>query len=412
MSFGPFSTVWDDLADTLLMVPDWVIAILVTALAVALAFAAHRVAFSIAERILSLRRPFLHSLVTKLQGPLRLAFMLLALNIAVAVAPIRSPLGDVLAGTLQVAFIALIGWMVLTALNIATELYLRRFKIDVEDNLHARKQVTQVRILKGAVASLITLITIAAALMTFEQVRQYGVSLFASAGIAGIVVGFAARPVLSNLLAGIQLAITQPIRLDDAVIVEGEWGRVEEITATYVVVRIWDWRRLIVPLTYFIEKPFQNWTRETASLIGVVLLRVDFTVPVARLRDKAQEIVRASKHWDGKVFNVQVTDADAGSMELRVIASAANSGVAFDLRCELREALIGWLQSEYPHALPRRREEWHGAPALAPAGPASGYAEKAEQISVDEGEPMRSSARDGSPRNTHPPQRAGAPLSR
>jgi small-conductance mechanosensitive channel len=405
MSFGPFSTVWDDFADALPMVPDWVVAMLLTVLAVALAFAAHRVAFSIAERMLSLRRPFLHSLVVKLQGPLRLAFVLFALNIAVAMAPIRAALGDGLAGFLQVAFIALIGWMVLTALNIATELYLRRFKIDVADNLHARKQVTQVRILKGAVASLISLITIAAALMTFEQVRQYGVSLFASAGIAGIVVGFAARPVLSNLLAGIQLAITQPIRLDDAVIVEGEWGRVEEITATYVVVRIWDWRRLIVPLTYFIEKPFQNWTRETASLIGAVLLRVDFTVPVARVREKAHEIVRASKHWDGGVFNVQVTDSDAGSMELRVIASAANSGAAFDLRCELREILIGWLQSEYPHALPRRREEWHGALERAPAGLASGRATEAEQISVDD-EPRRPAAAGGGKRRNKQPAHA------
>ncbi len=354
---GVFQSAWSELGDVLSAIPDGIMPWLVLPLAMAAALAAHRFGFAFAAGLLRARHPFLHSLFVPLKGPLRLALVLFALNIAVAAAPIRAPLGDALAGVLQVAFIALVGWMALAAVNIATEVYVRRFKIDVADNLHARKQVTQVRVLKGAIATLIVTITVAAALMTFEQVRQYGVSLFASAGIAGIVAGFAARPVLSNLIAGMQLAITQPIRLDDAVIVEGEWGRVEEITSTYVVIRVWDWRRLIVPLTYFIEKPFQNWTRETAALIGVVLLRVDFTVPVASIRARAEEFVRASPHWDGRVFNVQVTDADDRSMELRVIASAAHSGAAFDLRCELREKLIGHIQAEYPLALPRNREE-------------------------------------------------------
>ena len=160
---------------------------------------------------------------------------------------------------------SLIGWIAITATHIVAELYLLRFRLDVDDNLLARKHVTQVRVLRRVVDTLLIIVTIGAALMTFEPVRQYGVSLFASAGVAGLVVGFAARPVLSNLIAGIQLAVTQPIRIEDAVVVENESGRVEEITSTYVVLRLWDMRRMIVPLTYFIEKPFQNWTRESAK---------------------------------------------------------------------------------------------------------------------------------------------------
>ena len=193
--------------------------------------------------------------------------------------------------------------------------------------------------------------------MTFEPVRQYGVSLFASAGVAGIVAGLAARPVLSNLFAGVQLAMTQPIRIDDAVIVENEWGTIEEITATYVVVRLWDLRRMIVPLSYFIEKPFQNWTREGSALIGSALIYVDYRAPVGVIRDKLGEIVKASKNWDGNVVNLQVTDAKEQTMELRCLMSARSAGQTFDLRCEVREKLIDFLQKNHPEALPRQRSE-------------------------------------------------------
>jgi small-conductance mechanosensitive channel len=193
--------------------------------------------------------------------------------------------------------------------------------------------------------------------MTFPAVRQYGVSLFASAGAAGIVVGLAARPLLSNLFAGVQLAITQPIRIDDAVIVENEWGLVEEITSTYVVIRIWDLRRMVVPLSYFIEKPFQNWTRQTGTLIGSVMLYVDYSAPVDAIREELERIVKASSHWDGDVLNLQVTDAKERTMELRAIMSAGSSGEAFNLRCEVREKLIAFLQREHPAALPRERSD-------------------------------------------------------
>jgi small-conductance mechanosensitive channel len=204
--------------------------------------------------------------------------------------------------------------------------------------------------------------------MTFEPVRQYGVSLFASAGVAGLIVGLAARPLLSNLIGGFQIAVTQPIRLDDVVIVEGEWGRVKEITSTYVVLRLWDERDFIVPLTYFMEKPFQNWTRDSAGLIGTVFIYTDYTVPLERLRDKLDEIVKGSALWDRRVAKLQMTEAKESTIELRAIVSARNSGDAWDLRCEVREKLIEYLQREYPTALPRRRNEVVGdAPAVLAA---------------------------------------------
>jgi small-conductance mechanosensitive channel len=252
--------------------------------------------------------------------------------------------------------IGLIGWAAVTAVNTAATIYLLRFRLDVEDNLLARKHVTQVRILARVLDTLLIVVTISAGLMTFEPVRQYGVSLFASAGVAGIVVGLAARPLLSNLIAGLQIAVTQPIRIDDAVIVEGEWGSIEEITSTYVVVRLWDWRRMIVPLAYFIEKPFQNWTRETSALMGSAFLYLDYGAPVGIIRDKLKEIVKQSKNWDGGIVDLQVTDAKENTIELRCLMSAPSAPQAFDLRCEVREKLIDFLNKEHPEALPRRRQ--------------------------------------------------------
>jgi small-conductance mechanosensitive channel len=183
------------------------------------------------------------------------------------------------------------------------------------------------------------------------------VTLFASAGVAGIIAGLASRPVLTNFLAGVQIAVAQPIRIDDAVIVENEWGNVEEITFTYVVVRLWDWRRMVVPLSYFIEKPFQNWTRIGGELIGTVLLYVDPTAPVQAIRERLNEIAAQSKLWNGKVVNLQVTDCSETAIQLRALVSANSASAVWDLRCEVREKLIDFLQREYPSALPRRRYE-------------------------------------------------------
>jgi small-conductance mechanosensitive channel len=213
--------------------------------------------------------------------------------------------------------------------------------------------------MRRVTTTLVGIVTVAAALMTFESVKQYGVSLIASAGAAGIVVGLALRPLLTNLFAGIQLAVTQPIRIGDAVIVENEWGWVEEITGTYVVIKLWDWRRMVVPLSYFLETPFQNWTRHSTDLIGTVLLSVDYTVPVAvaPIRQKLEEIARASRLWDRQVVNLQVVDGNERAVQLRALVSARTSPQAWDLRCEVREKLILFLQEEFPDALPKQRAE-------------------------------------------------------
>ena len=228
----------------------------------------HKVLARLARRILTVRYPNSLAILNRLRGLTRLALLILAMIIAIPVAPIEPDMARLLAKLLLIGIVGLTGWAAMITLNITSDIYLRRFRIDTEDNLLARKHVTQVRVLLRTVDVLVVVVTVAIALMTFEPVRQYGVSLFASAGVAGIVAGLAARPVLTNLLAGVQLAMTQPIRIKDAVIVENEWGTIEEITSTYVVVRLWDWRSMIVPLSYFIEKPFQNWTRESSALIG------------------------------------------------------------------------------------------------------------------------------------------------
>jgi small-conductance mechanosensitive channel len=243
--------------------------------------------------------------------------------------------------------------------------------MDVEDNLLARKHITQVRVLTRALDTVILLITLASALMTFDAVRQYGVSLFASAGVAGVIFGLAAQPLLSNLIAGIQLAVTQPIRLEDAVTVQNEYGWIEEINATYVVIRLWDLRRLIVPLNHFIQQPFYNWTRQAAANIGSVLLYLDYTAPIERIRQKAVELVAQSKQWGGKVVNVQVTNTSAQAIEVRVLLTAASAANTSDLCAEVREKLIGFLQREHPEALPRRRNEVFEAPSRKDAPPPS-----------------------------------------
>jgi small-conductance mechanosensitive channel len=194
-------------------------------------------------------------------------------------------------------------------------------------------------------------------LMTFPQIRQLGASLLASAGVAGIVLGLAARPTISNFIAGLQIALTQAIRLDDVVIVQGEWGRIEEITTTYVVVRIWDQRRLIVPFSQFIDQPFQNWTRTGAEILGTVFIYADYTVPVQAVREKLEGIVKGCPNWDGRVVGLQVTDARERTVELRALVSAADSSKAWDLRCEVREQLIRYLQESYPESLSRTRVE-------------------------------------------------------
>ncbi len=262
--------------------------------------------------------------------------------------------GEVIA---QVLTIIAIGWTGVVIGDAYLKRQLRRLALGEKDNLEARKRATRLDVLRRIWVVIGAVATLAAALTALPFARQLGVSLFASAGIAGIAVGIAARPVLANLIAGLQIAFTQPIRIEDAVVVEGEWGWIEEIGLFYVVIRIWDWRRLVVPISYFIEKPFQNWTRRTASIIGSVFWRLDYRAPVSAMREKLTELCKATDLWNGEVVNMQVTEACDNTIEVRALASAGTSPEAWDLRCYLREEMLAWLQNEHPYALPRMRAE-------------------------------------------------------
>jgi small-conductance mechanosensitive channel len=350
--------------------PEWVTTCVVLAVFAAAALALHGLIFRALRRVVRGRDLFWRAVVDRARVKLRIVALILALAAGVSVSPLNREPSDLVRQVLAFAFVLVLGWLAAGAVDIWSTLYQRRFKLDVEDNLVARKHVTQIRILQRVVVVLIGVVSLGLALMTIGGVRQWGVSLLASAGAASLVAGLALQPLLTNLIAGVQIAVTQPIRIDDAVIVEGEWGQIEEITSTYVVVRLWDWRRMVLPLTYFIQKPFQNWTRESASLIGTVMLYADYAVPVDRVREKLEAIARASRLWDGKVVNLQVSDAGERTVQLRCLVSARNAPETWDLRCEVREKLIGWLQQELPHVLPRDRVEgaWEAA-RDGPAGP-------------------------------------------
>src|SRR3984957_10670296 len=338
-------------------ITDWALAAAILIVAAIVALLLHAALLWLARRAMGERETFLRTVMAATRGPTRVGLLLVALAIALPATPLAGATASLLARLLGLGTIFLLGWVALTALHIGADLYLRRYWLDLPDNLLARKHITQVRILERVVAVMIVLVTIGLALMTFDAVRQYGVTLFASAGVAGIVAGLAARPVLTNFLAGVQLAVAQPIRIDDAVIVENESGNIEEITFSYVVVRLWDLRRMVVPLSYFIEKPFQNWTRTGGELIGSVFLYVDHTAPVGAIRQKLSEIAAQSKLWNGKVLNLQVSDCKESTIELRALISANSAPAVWDLRCEVREKLIDFLQREHPSALPRRRYE-------------------------------------------------------
>ncbi len=286
---------------------------------------------------------------------LRLILPLIAILVIAPTLDIPARVHGALSEAVSLLLIAFVGVIVCELANTAEKAIQAEYKVDVADNLATRKIQTQVGILKKIFVALVVIVTVACMLTVFEPVRSVGKSILASAGVAGIVLGIAAQKSLGTLLAGIQIAFSQPIRLDDVVIVEGEWGRIEEITLTYVVVAIWDLRRMVLPINYFIEKPFQNWTRSNAALLGTVFFYLDYTAPVAQLRAELDRILEKSTLWDKKVKGLQVTDAKDSVIEIRVLASAANSGSAFDLRCEIREKMITFIQQNFPGSLPRSR---------------------------------------------------------
>jgi small-conductance mechanosensitive channel len=254
-----------------------------------------------------------------------------------------------------VLLIAAVTWLGVRAVSGLADAIVALNPVNVVDNLAARSVQTQTRVLARMAMFAFMLVGLGLALMTFPGVRQVGASLLASAGVAGLVAGIAARPVIGNLIAGVQIAMAQPIRIDDVLIVENEWGRVEEITGTYVVLRIWDERRMIIPLQWFIETPFQNWTRSSAQIIGTVFLWCDYRMPLEPLRQAAQRACEAAAEWDRRLCLLQVVEAGEHAMQLRVLVTAADSSQAWDLRCKVREALVDFMQREYPQFLPINR---------------------------------------------------------
>lgn len=256
---------------------------------------------------------------------------------------------------LLVLAIIAVSLIVIRVILTARKIFLERYDVNARDNLKARKIHTQFNIISRIAIAIIVIFATGIILLTFDEVRQIGISLFASAGIISLVIGLAAQKVIAAFLAGIQIALAQPIRLDDVVVVENEWGRVEEISLTYIVIRIWDKRRLVVPTTYFMDKPFQNWTRVSADLLGTVFLYTDYTANVDELRDALNHILQETSLWDGKVGIIQVTNASEKSMELRILVSSHDSPTGWDLRVYVREKLIDYMQKNMPAVLPRSR---------------------------------------------------------
>lgn len=332
------------------------------AIAVAVGLVLHWLLFRVVDR-LTTEMPrvmaFQQAILRRIRQPLALLLPLIVVRLWLpAVAVVLTDVSILFIGDLlYIGAVIAVAWMLIGVVRAFEDLLVERSNVDQSDNLDARKMLTQAKILKRIAVVAIAVLALAAILMNFEAFNEIGTGLLASAGVAGLVIGLAAQKTLGNLLAGIQLAITQPIRIDDVVIAEGDFGWVEEITLTYVVVRVWDQRRIVVPISDFLEKPFQNWTRTTSDLLGTVFLYVDYTVPVEALREEHQRILEESEDWDGEAAAVQVTDASERAVEVRLLQSAASAGALWGLRCKVREEMIAFVQREYPSALPKVRAE-------------------------------------------------------
>jgi small-conductance mechanosensitive channel len=316
----------------------------------------HEIAYSLISELANrVHSPLLTALLQRSRYPLGVILPLVTLQIIVPNLGLSGAFIEPAQRLLALMQIAAIAWLLLRLVGSVDDIVDTHYQLNVKDNLNARRVRTQLQVLRQTTQIAIYFIAIAGALMTFPAIRQLGTGLLASAGVAGLVVGMAARPLLANLIAGIQIALTQPIRVDDVVIVEGEWGRIAEITATYVVVHIWDDRRLVVPLNYFNEQPFQNWTRRSSDLLGTAFFHVDYTFPVEEGRTALRRILESTELWDGRVCVLQVTDATEQTVELRALMSASDASTAWDLRCYVRETFVKFLQENYPDALPKTR---------------------------------------------------------
>ena len=291
----------------------------------------------------------------KIREPLLFIFLLSALSIVFPMIGLDQEWTPTFRHVSSILFTVAIAWLVIDGVAILRYFIVKQYDLQKENNLRARKVYTQFKVFERIIVFVVIILAIGIILMTFDRIRQIGISLLASAGIAGIILGFAAQRIIATVLAGFQIAITQPIRIDDVVIVENEWGWIEEIALTYVVVRIWDKRRLIVPTTYFIEKPFQNWTRTNSEILGTVFIYADYSVPTEAVRHALTQILESSALWDKQVNVLQVTNATERTIELRALMSAKDSSSAWDLRVHVREKLIQFLQENYPESLPKVR---------------------------------------------------------
>jgi small-conductance mechanosensitive channel len=334
----------------------WSAAILGAAIIVAVAI--HFIVFWLLKRFARRKGAYLgQSLVKRGQGPTRWIFPLLAILAVLPGLPLPEKLMSALEHVTGLGLIAAVAWLVIMASEVTSDILASRYRMDVADNLQARRIQTQFNMLHRIVVVLVTIVTLSIMLMTFPAIKHIGMSLLASAGLAGLVVGLAMKGTLSNLIAGVQIAFTQPFRLEDAVVVNGQWGWIEEIGTMYVVVRIWDLRRLVLPLSYFLDNPFENWTRTSADLLGHCFIYVDYRVPVEEVRKELRRIVESTPLWAGKVCVLQMSDLFETTAQLRALMDARNSGDAWDLRCYVREKLIQFLQEKYPDSLPRYRAE-------------------------------------------------------
>ncbi|MFP4054419.1 MAG: mechanosensitive ion channel family protein [Phycisphaerae bacterium] len=306
-------------------------------------------------------------LVRYLSAPARLTMVSLAALWVMPMLGLTSSADRMLRHGISLVIVAGVFWLLSRAVTVLQKVMLARWEISPTSTVRTRRLNTQVALLGRFIRLTLGIVAFGAILMTFPAVQKVGVGVLASAGAVGIVIGIAAQRTLGNVMAGVMIAFTQPIRIDDVVFLEGEWGRIEEVTLTYVVVRVWDLRRLVVPITYFVEQPFQNWTRLSPDLLGYSLLYLDHNAPIPRINEQLRKICEQSENWDGKVAEVQIIDSTETTVLAWALVSAGGAWKAWDLRCEVREKLIEWMREEIPWALPRRRLV--GAPTERTADP-------------------------------------------
>ncbi|NYH93486.1 mechanosensitive ion channel family protein [Actinopolymorpha rutila] len=328
-------------------------------------------------------QPFWGRLRRRCHRPWTVTLLSVAMLAAEPSAGLHGELANGVRHLMVVTTIAAVSWLATAVLFLAEDAALRHIKVDVTDNRRARKVQTQLTALRRLTAVVVTMVAASAIFMTFDALRTYGASILASAGVAGVIAGLAAQTTLANVFAGLQLVFTDELRIDDVVVVEEEWGRVEELTLTYVVVNLWDERRLVLPATYFTTTPFQNWTRSESRVIGAVVLYLDHSTPIAELRAEAQRIIEKNPLWDRRDWTLQVVDTTEHSIVVRVLASAADSASAWDLRCDVREHLLGWLRDNHPNSLPRLRTE-RAVSGRSDGSGGSGGSESSGQIVVGE----------------------------